>query len=73
MMVPQRSQLQQGGGIIINRSDVLLRAINDPCIYNYLSDDAKEHVETLNQKGSLKCTQEDVAWMGEMIRDTVKC
>lgn len=58
-----------GGGIIIQRNAVLRSAINDSSIYNFLSDDDKDHVEALNTKPPGQITESDIQWMAEKIRE----
>lgn len=52
-----------GGGIIINRSNVLLAAIMDPCFYDNLCDDDKDKVEAINAKPAPSRTMKDVIFL----------
>jgi hypothetical protein len=47
------------GGIIINRSQVLLTAVTDPSIYNSLDDEVKDQVEVIRAKAPDDRTTED--------------
>jgi hypothetical protein len=48
------------GGIINDRVRALLKAANDPSVYPYLSDEDKDSVEAINQKGPFQCTSGDM-------------
>lgn len=51
------------GGIIQNHAKVLLVAVMDPSIYNYLSDTEKDRVEAINAKAFQDRTSEDVSYL----------
>jgi len=58
-----------GGGIIIQRSSVLLKAINDPCFYNDLNDTDRDAVEQINAKAPHDRTEDDVRYLAAKISE----
>lgn len=62
-----------GGGIIINRHAVLMPAAMDPSIYNYLSDDMKNKVETINLKAPGDVTERDIETLSRAIYEACDC
>ncbi len=62
-----------GGGIIINRSSVLLIAVTDPCLYNSLSPLTKAKVDSIDAKDPGARTEEDVHVLASAIKEAVGC
>jgi len=52
-----------GGGIIIQRSSVLLTAIMEKCFYESLSTNDQEAVEQISTKPPAERTAEDVQFL----------
>lgn len=69
----QPSQLQQGGGIIIQRRAALLPAATDPSIYNSLSDSSKEKIEVIVAKAPGDTTEQDIQLLGALIHLATHC
>jgi len=61
------------GGIIIQRANVLLIAITDPCLYNSLSDDLKSRVDSVDAKDPASRTEADVKLLSQAIAHAVGC
>lgn len=59
------------GGIINQRVSVLLPAVNHSSIYDFLSDDQKNSVEDINQKGPGNYTESDVRTLAQLIGEVV--
>lgn len=62
-----------GGGIIINRSSVLLIAVTDPCLYGSLSPLTKAKVDAIDAKDPASRTHDDVETLAMAIREAVNC
>ncbi len=73
-MIPQKSQLQQGGGsIIINRLAVLKPAATDPSNYNFLPDPCKLEVDLICSKAPGAVTDDDIKRLASLIHVAVHC
>lgn len=57
------------GGIIINRAKRLLDTAMDPSYYSSFSDDDKNTVEALNAGGAGAITQEQLAYLANLINE----
>ena len=61
------------GGIIIQRSSVLLVAVTDPCLYNSLSPLTKAKVDAIAAKHPASRTEDDVHALVLAIKEAVNC
>lgn len=62
-----------GGGIVINRSKILLIAATDPCLYGSLSPDTKAAVDAIDAKDPASRTEADILTLVEAIQEAVSC
>lgn len=61
------------GGIILNRSKVLLVAATDPCIYQGLPTHCKDQIDLISAKAPADLTQADINMLIAMIAIGVNC
>ena len=59
-----------GGGIIIQRAQVLLTAATDPCIYACISSEDKSCVDDIEAKAPDQRTKADVIYLADLIKRT---
>ena len=62
-----------GGGIIIQRAQVLLVAVTDPCLYNYLSHTTKAMVDAIDGKAPGSRTEADLHALCSAIQEALAC
>ena len=72
-MIAQKSQLQQGGGIIINRRAAIVPAVTAPAIYDSLPAPCKAAVDAITAKAPGDVTDYDLAVLAAMIQVAVHC
>lgn len=69
----QPSQLQQGGGIIIQRYSVIKPTVTDSSIYDSLPDSCKAVVDAITAKATGDITDNDLSVLAAMIQVGTHC
>jgi hypothetical protein len=62
-----------GGGIIIQRNEVMLVAVTDPCMYDSLSAHTKALVDAIDAKDPMSRTKADLQVLLRALQEACGC